>query len=61
MGVISRRAADGRVGPAALTRGALLRRFMRCVQCLAKRQRERIDIFATGTIHHLKPSIEAVN
>jgi hypothetical protein len=44
MGVISRRAADGRVGPAALTRGALLRRFMRCVQCLAKRKRERINI-----------------
>ena len=34
---------------------------MRCVQWLAKRQRERIDIFATATIHHLKPSSEAAN
>jgi hypothetical protein len=34
---------------------------MRCVQWFAKRQRERINVFATGTVHHLKPSIEAVN
>ena len=61
MRVISRRAADVRVGPAPLAHRALLRRCMRCVQWLAKRQRERINIFATGTVHHLKPSIEAVN
>ncbi len=47
--------------PAPLAHRTLLRRCMRCVQWLAKRQRQRIDIFATGTVHHLKPSIEAVN
>jgi len=54
-------AADARIGPAPLTRGSLPSRCMRCVQWLARRQRERINIFATGTIHHPKPGIEAVN
>ena len=44
MRVISRRAADVRVGPAPLAHRVLLRRGMRCVQCFAKRQRERIKI-----------------
>ncbi len=44
MGVISRRAADVSVGAAPLAHRTLLRRCMRCVQWLAKRQRERIDI-----------------
>ena len=44
MRVISRRAADVRVGPAPLAHRALLRRGMRCVQWLAKRQRERINV-----------------
>jgi len=34
---------------------------MRRVQWLAKRRRERINVFATGTVHHLKPGIEALN
>ena len=42
--LISRRAADVRVGPAPLAHGALPSRCMRCVQWLAKRQRERINI-----------------
>jgi hypothetical protein len=41
---IIRRAAGVRVGPAPLTRGALLSRCMRCVQWLAKRQRERNNV-----------------
>jgi len=45
----------------AAYRWALLSRCMRCVQWLAKRQRERIDVFATGAIHYLKPSNEAAN
>jgi len=40
---------------------ASLGRCMRCVQWLAKRRREQINHFATGTVHHLKPSNEAVN
>ena len=57
----NRRTADVRVRTGAAYPSALLRRCMRCAQWLAKRQRERINIFATGTVHHLKPSIEAVN
>jgi hypothetical protein len=34
---------------------------MRRVQWLAKRQRERTNVFAIGIIHHPKPSIEAGN
>ena len=44
MRVISRRAADVRVGPAPRAHGTLLSRCMRCVQWLANRQRERINI-----------------
>jgi hypothetical protein len=48
MRVMSPRAADGRVGPAPLTHAALLRRGMRCVQWLAKRQRERGNILKSA-------------
>ena len=61
MRVTSRRAADVRVGPESPTHRALLRRGMRCAQWLAKHQRERINVFVTGTVQHLKPSNEAVN
>jgi hypothetical protein len=60
MRVISRRAADGRVEPAPSPTGlaAPLHALRAMVSEASTRANQR---FATGTVHHLKPSIEAVN
>jgi hypothetical protein len=47
-----------RVGPAPLAHRALLRRGMRCVQWLAKRQRERTDILQPAPFTSQNPALK---